>query len=182
MAQFDRGATAAPLIAVCGRSISLSREAFPKSVGDHRGSHWQSLEKVWRRGLVGSLTGSQGQLDRQALLIDHDMDLAARSSTRTAAVAFALIYGAGYGLLTVARGTLPLKLFATGAYGATVGRLLAPGFALSALSPLGYAFAIDWFGARAALLIALALTLLVVAAAVLLNARKPPVAQSFDRG
>lgn len=91
--------------------------------------------------------------------------------------------GAGYGLVTIARGTLPLVLFATGTYGATVGLLLAPGFALSALSPLGYAFAIDWFGARAALLIALALALLVVAAAVLLNVRErsPMVARSFDR-
>ncbi len=100
-----------------------------------------------------------------------------------AAVAFAFLYGAGFGLLTIARGTLPLVLFATGSYGATAGRLLAPGFALSALSPLGYAFAIDWFGARAALLIALALTLLVVAAAVLLNVRErsPIVARSLDR-
>ncbi len=89
----------------------------------------------------------------------------------SAAAAFALIYGAGNGLLTIVRGTLPLVLFDVRAYGATVGRLLAPGFYLSALAPLAYAFAIERFGPRAALLIALALAVLAAAAAVVLRRR-----------
>ncbi len=88
-----------------------------------------------------------------------------------AAVAFAFVYGAGNGLLTIARGTLPLVLFDVRAYGATVGRLLAPGFYLSALAPLAYALAIERFGANAAVAIALVLALAVVAAAVLLRRR-----------
>jgi predicted MFS family arabinose efflux permease len=89
-----------------------------------------------------------------------------------AAIAFALAYGAGFGLLTIARGTLPLVLFPTRAYGATAGRLLAPGFMLSALSPLACALAIERLGVRAALLIALALMLLVAAAAARLRRRQ----------
>ncbi|MCK8783023.1 MFS transporter [Roseomonas sp. NAR14] len=74
-----------------------------------------------------------------------------------AAIGFAFLYGAGNGLLTITRGTLPLVLFDPQAYGAVVGRLLAPSFLLSAAAPLAFALVIERYGERAALGLALAL-------------------------
>jgi hypothetical protein len=68
-----------------------------------------------------------------------------------AAAAFAFLYGAGNGLLTITRGTQPLILFEPHAYGTIVGRLIAPGFFLSALAPVLYAAIIARFGQAAAL-------------------------------
>lgn len=68
-----------------------------------------------------------------------------------AALVFVLAYGAGNGLLTITRGTVPLVLFDHRTYGAQVGRLVAPGFVLSACAPVVYAAVIDHAGAAAAL-------------------------------
>jgi len=68
-----------------------------------------------------------------------------------AAVAFAFLVGAGNGLLTVARGTLPLVLFDHRDYGARVGRLIAPSFVLGAAAPIVFATVIDHFGETGAL-------------------------------
>src|SRR5215470_2641911 len=43
-----------------------------------------------------------------------------------AAAAFALLHGAGNGLLTISRGTLPLALFGPGGYGLRTGIIVAP--------------------------------------------------------
>jgi hypothetical protein len=43
-----------------------------------------------------------------------------------AAALFSVIHGAGNGLLTIARGTLPLALFGPSGYGARIGRISAP--------------------------------------------------------
>lgn len=66
-----------------------------------------------------------------------------------AALVFVLAYGAGNGLLTITRGTVPLVLFDHRTYGAQVGRLVAPGFVLSACAPVVYAAVIDCAGAAA---------------------------------
>ncbi len=86
-----------------------------------------------------------------------------------AALAFAFAYGAGNGVLTITRGTLPLQLFDPATYGSYVGRLLAPGFILSAASPLAYALVIEHGGERAALGLSLALALAMLGAAVALR-------------
>lgn len=85
-----------------------------------------------------------------------------------AAVAFAFLYGAGNGLLTIVRGTLPLALFDPRSYGARVGRLLVPSFFLSALAPLIYAAVIERFGDAAALHLSIVLAALTLAAALTL--------------
>jgi Major Facilitator Superfamily len=91
-----------------------------------------------------------------------------------AAVAFAFLYGAGNGLLTITRGTLPLVLFDPRTYGALVGRLLVPSFVLSAAAPLSYALIIERYGDAAALYLSLAIGALTLAAAALLRARFAP--------
>ncbi len=82
-----------------------------------------------------------------------------------AGVAFSLLFGAGAGLGTIVRGTLPLVLFDPLSYGRTVGRLLMPSFYAAALAPMGYAVIIERAGESAALLISGVLALVAVAAA-----------------
>lgn len=86
-------------------------------------------------------------------------------------IAFALLFGAGNGLLTIVRGTLPLALFDPASYGRTVGRLVTPGFFIAALAPMLYAFVIERFGDAAALWLSLGCAILVVVASLLLKAR-----------
>jgi MFS family permease len=93
------------------------------------------------------------------------------SGSVPAAAAFAFAYGAGNGISTIARGTLPLVLFDTAAYGTIVGRLLVPSFVAAAAAPLGYALVIERFGARAAVHLSLAIALAALAAAAALRAR-----------
>lgn len=85
-----------------------------------------------------------------------------------AGMAFALLYGAGNGLLTIVRGTQPLVLFDPDAYGTIVGRLIAPGFYLSALSPVACAYLIERLGAASALGVALGLATVVFGVALAL--------------
>ncbi|CAN7676949.1 MFS transporter [Bosea sp. LjRoot90] len=93
----------------------------------------------------------------------------AGGASAIAALVFAFAYGAGNGVLTITRGTLPLMLFDPRSYGAYVGRLLAPGFFLSAAAPLGYALLIERYGASAALILSGALAVAMLVAAILLR-------------
>jgi predicted MFS family arabinose efflux permease len=52
------------------------------------------------------------------------------------ATAFAVLYGAGNGLLTIARGTVPLAVFGPDGYGERTGLLGAPARAAQAFAPL----------------------------------------------
>lgn len=85
-----------------------------------------------------------------------------------AAVAFAFVYGACNGILTITRGTLPLVLFDPRTYGTLVGRLIAPSFILSAVAPLAYAVIIERFGQAWGLYLSLACALAMLASAVAL--------------
>jgi MFS family permease len=88
-----------------------------------------------------------------------------------AAAAFAFLYGAGNGLSTIARGTLPLVLFDYRTYGTVVGRLLVPSFVVSAAAPFAYALVIERFGEGAAMLLSLGVAATALAAAVALRVR-----------
>lgn len=83
-----------------------------------------------------------------------------------AAGAFVLMFGAGNGLSSITRGTLPLAFFDPGAYGSLVGRLIAPGFVLAAAAPVGFALMIEHFGAASAVLLSAALGMAALAAAI----------------
>jgi predicted MFS family arabinose efflux permease len=58
-----------------------------------------------------------------------------------------LIYGAGYGIMWIARGTLPLALFGAGRYATLMGRLAFPSLIVQALAPSGGAWLIEARGA-----------------------------------
>jgi MFS family permease len=97
-------------------------------------------------------------------------------ASRAAAVGFAFVYGAGNGLVTIARGTLPLVLFDPRSYGSVVGGLLVPSFVAAALAPLAYSLAVEGLGAGAALHASTGVAALVLAASIALWARfsRPP--------
>ncbi|MBN9088390.1 MAG: MFS transporter [Reyranella sp.] len=63
-----------------------------------------------------------------------------------AASAFAVLHGSGNGILTIARGTVPLAIFGPENYGYRLGILGMPSRFLSAAAPLGFSFLIDWLG------------------------------------
>ena len=85
--------------------------------------------------------------------------------------AFAFLYGACNGVLTITRGTVPLVLFDPLRYGALMGALIAPSFIVSAAAPLAYALVIDRFGANGALALSFAVALAQLAAAAALKVR-----------
>jgi len=66
-----------------------------------------------------------------------------------AALPFAVLHGAGNGLLTIVRGTLPLALFGAGGYGARQGWIAFPGRVLGGLSPWLFGLALERWGVRA---------------------------------
>lgn len=66
-----------------------------------------------------------------------------------AAPLFAILHGAGNGILTIAKGTLPLVLFGVQGYGARQGWLMLPARIAQALAPLLFGLALDAWGANA---------------------------------
>ena len=63
-----------------------------------------------------------------------------------AAAAFALLHGAGNGILTIARGTLPLAIFGSENYAYRLGLIGAPSRICQALAPLGFGLLIEPMG------------------------------------
>jgi hypothetical protein len=88
------------------------------------------------------------------------------------AIPFVLLHGAGNGLLTIARGTLPLALFGSAGYGLRTGLLAAPARLLQGGAPLLFALVLDTLGPRAALLLSGSLTGLSLVALFVLTTRK----------
>ncbi|MBR0652554.1 MFS transporter [Roseomonas terrae] len=86
------------------------------------------------------------------------------------AAVFVLIHGAGNGMLTITRGTLPLALFGPVGYGRRQGLITAPARATQAFAPYFFGLLVDAYGAGSLLLTA-ALGLAALAALFVLKAR-----------
>ena len=67
------------------------------------------------------------------------------------AVAFAVIFGMGNGLLSIVSGTLPLSLFGSDGYGRLQGRMMSARLVASALAPLVLALTMSSFGILASI-------------------------------
>jgi len=65
------------------------------------------------------------------------------------AAAFALLHGAGNGILTIAKGTLPLVMFGPAGYGHRQGMLMVPARLAQALAPWLFGLWLDALGAGA---------------------------------
>ena len=90
-----------------------------------------------------------------------------------AAIAFSLLHGAGNGMLTIAKGTLPLAIFGPAGYGQRSGLLSAPARAAQAASPLVFGLLLDNLGLLPALCCSAGLSLAALAALFWLRALKP---------
>jgi predicted MFS family arabinose efflux permease len=66
-----------------------------------------------------------------------------------AAALFGILHGAGNGILTIAKGTLPLVIFGPQGYGHRQGLLMVPARMAQALSPWLFGMALDRWGAGA---------------------------------
>jgi predicted MFS family arabinose efflux permease len=66
-----------------------------------------------------------------------------------AAYVFAILHGAGNGIMTIAKGTLPLALFGAAGYGKRLGWLNAPSRILQAAAPLIFGAALTSWGLSA---------------------------------
>ena len=60
--------------------------------------------------------------------------------TVPAGMAFALMFGAANGLITIARGAVPLALFGSAGYGRTIGRIARAALLVTAIAPVVVAF------------------------------------------
>ncbi|WP_428486480.1 MFS transporter [Rhodopila sp.] len=75
-----------------------------------------------------------------------------------AAVLFTLLHGGGNGMMTIARGTLPLALFGAPGYGLRTGLIAAPSRILQGGAPLLFSLVLDRAGPGYALLLSGTLT------------------------
>jgi len=85
-----------------------------------------------------------------------------------AAAAFALLHGAGNGILTIARGTLPLAIFGPENYAYRLGLIGAPSRICQALAPLGFGLLIEPMG-RLVVVVSAGLSLAALVALMLLR-------------
>jgi MFS family permease len=67
------------------------------------------------------------------------------------AACFAMMYGMANGLMTIARGTVPLALFGAGGYGRLVGRIGGPFLIVQAVAPVCLSYVAEHGSDRAAL-------------------------------
>jgi MFS family permease len=65
------------------------------------------------------------------------------------APAFAILHGAGNGMITIAKGTLPLALFGPRGYGLRSGLLSSPARMLQSAAPFLFGLLLDWVGVDA---------------------------------
>lgn len=86
-----------------------------------------------------------------------------------AALVFTLLHGAGNGILTITKGTLPLALFGSAGYGHRQGLLMLPARLAQALAPWLFGWLLHGFGATA-LWFSAALALSALAALLLIHA------------
>ena len=77
------------------------------------------------------------------LLVSAFVLLAVLSFSATVAAMFAVMFGMANGLLTIARGTVPLALFGASGYGRLMGRIGGPYLVVQALAPVVLTFVAD---------------------------------------
>jgi predicted MFS family arabinose efflux permease len=94
-----------------------------------------------------------------------------------AAAAFALLHGAGNGILTIARGTLPLAIFGPENYAYRLGLIGAPSRICQALAPLAFGLLIEPIGGGVVIVSSL-FSLAALAALMLLPAKARANAES----
>jgi MFS family permease len=108
-----------------------------------------------------------------ALLVTAFVLLAVFGISALPAAAFALMFGAANGLITIARGAVPLALFGAEGYGRLIGRISGPWLVMQSAAPLVLAFVAERISDAGAL--ALAAGFAVVALVCFAAMRRPAV-------
>ena len=88
------------------------------------------------------------------------------------AASFMMMFGIANGLITIARGAVPLVLFGPVGYGATIGRIAGPWLVMQAIAPLVLAFVIERTSDPAALALIAGLALVSFVCLTVLRAPK----------
>ena len=88
------------------------------------------------------------------------------------AAAFAIAFGAANGVMTIARGALPLMLFGASGYGRVIGRIARPALFVQAAAPFLVALAVEQFSDRVVLELALLGAIAALACLLALNPSK----------
>jgi MFS family permease len=98
-----------------------------------------------------------------------------------AALAFAALHGFGNGILTIARGTVPLAIYGPKNYGYRLGLLGAPARIAQAVAPVLFGLLIDRIG-EASLIVSSALSIATLGCLMLVTeAKQPPPDESWAR-
>ena len=91
------------------------------------------------------------------------------------AAAFMVMFGMANGLITIARGTVPLALFGAAGYGALIGRIAGPSLVMQAIAPLVLAFVAERVSDPAVLMVVAGLALIAFGCFALV--RRPPTGE-----
>jgi MFS family permease len=108
-----------------------------------------------------------------AILVLAFVLLAVLGLSTPVAALFAVMFGAANGLLTIARGTLPLALFGASGYGRLIGRIAGPFLVIQAVAPLVLAIVSERYSDAAALAVAAAFAIVALACLALIRRPKP---------
>ncbi len=106
-----------------------------------------------------------------AVLVVAFAALVALGLSAPVAALFAIMFGAANGLITIARGTVPLALFGASGYGRLIGRIAGPFLVIQAVAPLVLAFVSERLSDVAALAVSAGFA--IVALACLALIRRP---------
>jgi hypothetical protein len=90
------------------------------------------------------------------LLVASFLLLAVFGFSTPVAFAFAIMFGVANGLITIARGAVPLALFGAVGYGGIIGRIAGPALIITAVAPVVIAFVAERISDPAALAVATA--------------------------
>jgi hypothetical protein len=88
-----------------------------------------------------------------------------------AASLFALMHGAGNGMVTIARGTLPLAIFGVAGYGRRQGLIGVSARAMQALAPYAFGVSLERFGPGAAIGLTVTFSLMALGALMALRSK-----------
>ncbi len=105
------------------------------------------------------------------LIVCAFLVLALAGISAPVAATFAVMFGVSNGLVTIARGTVPLTLFGPAGYGRLIGRIAGPWLAMQSAAPLVLAFVAERLSDAAAL--ALACVFALAALACFVAIRRP---------
>ena len=97
------------------------------------------------------------------LLVASFLLLALFGFSTPVAFAFAITFGVANGLITIARGAVPLALFGAAGYGGIIGRIAGPALVVTAVAPVVIAFVAERISDPAALGVATAFAALAFA-------------------